>query len=75
MVRCTDLVLFNGGGLISYPPQKDRETVKTKHRMEATNVLVEFYKVMQGILSHPPQRGRAVRRKVLRCATQRGEAG
>ena len=43
MVRCTDLVLFNGGGLISYPPQKDRETVTTKHRMEATNVLVEFY--------------------------------
>jgi hypothetical protein len=41
MVRCTDQVLFNEVGLISYPPQ----------------------------------RGRTVRRKVLRCATQRGEAG
>ena len=41
IVRCTDQVLFNEVGLISYPPQ----------------------------------RGRTVRRKVLRCATQRGEAG
>lgn len=41
MVRCTDQVLFNEVGLISYTPQ----------------------------------RGRTVGRKVLRCATQRGETG
>lgn len=41
MVRCTDQVLFNEVGVISYPPQ----------------------------------RGRTVRKKVLWCATQRGETG